>query len=266
MQTDLQSLATRIRRHPRAHGANIVALGQLLLTAKSLCEPGKFSQWFHELRAGFSLRTAQETMTAATRLANISNLHRLSPSTLQMLCSRKIKRRQEAIDRILELTEQRKIRWAEAREIISETDPTSIYGYPESDPRHVKEENTLEAIGRQLVAMLRDPSVLSVHFSPDHDTGCDTANDRGSSESIRLTILGEEEDGKPKRVTVTRRDLGMTLAAAVGEEKNRLCRGCNRELPPSQFSKSCRRCKRCERARVKRHDQKKRRRIDPEVN
>lgn len=267
MQDELHALALRIKRQARTHAAHVVVLGRLLLQAKALCAVGGFQAWFRSLGADFSLRTAQEAMTAATRFLNVPNLHRLTPTTLRMLGSLNRSKREIAIDQVLELSEQGKVSWAEVRSIITATDPTSIYGYPEGHPLHDNGENTLEAIGRRLVTMLSDPTVSSLHFSPDHDTGRDSPHEKGGGESVQLTVLGEEE-GKAKRLVVTRRELGATLAAAVGEEKKRLCKKCGRELDPSAFSKACRNCKRCERARVKSYETKKKakKKIDPEAN
>lgn len=237
----IHRLAVRVRNHPRTNGAQIVKLGQLLVKACDLVGFRQFEPWLRSASPSYSLRAARYAIKAHRLWGHLpySTLARLSPSSVDLLCTDSIISRPAIRTRIEELfgSSTGKIRWADVRSAISEVDPTAIYGEPESG-----NESAGEKLSRQLIDILMRDDTSQVWLSVDHD------DDEPISRVTVFTGRGP--------TTFTRRHIAGAISAAAGEETQRFCRKCAKWLPQDQFSTNARNCKQCERKRVKEYEAK----------
>jgi hypothetical protein len=242
----LRSLAALVRAHPRDTVGQLVALGRLLIQARQVAGHGRFAAWFSGAYPAYSLRVAEEAMTAARRLDGLPlPLGRFAVSAVKVLSLRKVARSPALVDALAELVRLPgpPVTYSEARAAVSAVSPAAVY------PRAGKggeRESPAEAMSRRLLDLVCADQVTSLYIAADHD---------GEASAVTLTVMG----ARPR--TVTREYLTTAIAAAVGEEELRRCphpehTGAN-PLPPGMFNKRAHYCKLCDRRRVKEHEARK---------
>jgi hypothetical protein len=242
----LRTFAGRIRRHPRRTAADLVELGLLLFQAKAIAGHGEFGPWLKD-SIGWSLRLAQEAMTAARRLPELPlPLERFAVSAVRILTRQAVVSTPVLVEDLCRLAAQPgpPVSFSQAREAVSAITPAAVY------PRRVQAESEASEISRRLAELVCDDGVTGIHITPDRDS-----EDPGVA-SVTVTVLGAS------RRSVRRSTLVGALTAIAGEEQLRRCSHPEHEgpnlIPPSMYSRRAFFCKRCDRRRVAEWEAKKR--------
>jgi Protein of unknown function (DUF3102) len=151
----LEALAEQVRGHSRSTSTSIIAIGDVLVQAKSHVEHGQFKHWVTE-KCGFTIRTAQHYMRAAALAAQTGEIiSLLNPAALYRLSAPKTP--PSAITRVVEMLHRGFIP-TEAEIILLIMCLSHAHDEPEALEEVVDEQTTLD-LARELHSRLGEELV-----------------------------------------------------------------------------------------------------------